>query len=216
MTKSPRFSARVSAQSPHASRQQDGGEPAAEILAVAQRLFTTIGYQKTTVAEIAAEIGKSPAHVYRFFDSKKAINEGVAELLLSRIGDELEAIAAGTASPPERLAIFLRALAELSERCFMTNSRVNDMVEDAMAESWDVCLRYIQRVEGMLRQIVEDGQSSGDFSIEDAAAGAACVKTTMVCFMHPTMMALSTVHARPELEQVIAYALRGLGAKPPR
>ena len=66
------------------------------------------------------------------------------------------------------------------------------------------------------RTIVEDGQSSGDFSIEDAAAGAACVKTTMVCFMHPTMMALSAEHARPEIEQVIAYALRGLGARPRR
>lgn len=216
MTNPSRYTARVTAQTENASRQQDGGEPLQDILAVARRLFTTIGYQKTTVAEIAAELGKSPAHVYRFFDSKRAINEAVAELLLGQIGDELEVIAAGKSSPPERLAAFLLALSELSEQHFMTNSRVNDMVEDAMAESWGVCLRYIQRVEGMIRTIVEEGQSSGDFSVEDAAAGASCVKTTMVCFMHPTMMALSADHARPEIEQVIAYALRGLGAKPRR
>ena len=40
---------------------------------VAERLFREIGYQKTTVADIAKELRMSPANVYRFFDSKKAI-----------------------------------------------------------------------------------------------------------------------------------------------
>ena len=48
------------------------------ILVVAERLFREIGYQKTTVADIAKELRMSPANVYRFFDSKKAIHEGVA------------------------------------------------------------------------------------------------------------------------------------------
>ena len=48
------------------------------ILVVAERLFREIGYQKTTVADIAKVLRMSPANVYRFFDSKKAIHEGVA------------------------------------------------------------------------------------------------------------------------------------------
>ena len=48
------------------------------ILVVAERLFRQIGYQKTTVADIAKELRMSPANVYRFFDSKKSIHEGVA------------------------------------------------------------------------------------------------------------------------------------------
>src|SRR6266403_1083472 len=40
------------------------------ILVVAERLFRQIGYQKTTVADIAKELRMSPANVYRFFDSK--------------------------------------------------------------------------------------------------------------------------------------------------
>ena len=46
--------------------------------AVAERLFREIGYQKTTVADIAKVLKMSPANVYRFFDSKKAIHQGVA------------------------------------------------------------------------------------------------------------------------------------------
>ena len=48
------------------------------ILLVAERLFREIGYQKTTVADIAKVLKMSPANVYRFFDSKAAIHQGVA------------------------------------------------------------------------------------------------------------------------------------------
>ena len=55
------------------------------ILVVAERLFRQIGYQKTTVADIAKELRMSPANVYRFFDSKKSIHEGVARSLMGEV-----------------------------------------------------------------------------------------------------------------------------------
>lgn len=192
-------------------RRHDSSESHREILAVAQRLFKTVGYRKTTVADIAAELGMSPANVYRFFDSKKSINEGVAELLLAGITDELLALAERDASAPERLADVLRTLARLSEERFMTDSRVNDMVEDAMVESWSVCVRYSERVQQIIARIVEDGRVTGAFAVTDAGTAAACVKGLMTCFMHPTMIALSAQHDRAPIDQVVAFALRGLG-----
>ena len=46
-----------------------------KILITAERLFREIGYQKTTVADIAKALQMSPANVYRFFDSKRSINK---------------------------------------------------------------------------------------------------------------------------------------------
>src|SRR6202142_4666283 len=63
------------------------------ILVVAERLFREIGYQKTTVADIAKMLRMSPANVYRFFDSKKAIHEGVARSLMGGVEDAAQAIA---------------------------------------------------------------------------------------------------------------------------
>src|SRR5215471_10192207 len=57
------------------------------ILVVAERLFRQLGYQKTTVADIAKELRMSPANVYRFFESKKAIHEGVARVLMGEVED---------------------------------------------------------------------------------------------------------------------------------
>jgi AcrR family transcriptional regulator len=65
------------------------GDTRDRILEVAERLFRQIGYQKTTVGDIAKEFRMSPANVYRFFESKKAIHQAVAQGLMGEV--ELEA-----------------------------------------------------------------------------------------------------------------------------
>src|ERR1700736_6497954 len=73
------------------------------ILVVAERLFRQIGYQKTTVADIAKELRMSPANVYLFFESKKAIHEGVARILMGEVEEAARAIMAGPGSAAARL-----------------------------------------------------------------------------------------------------------------
>src|SRR3954452_18420614 len=89
-----------------------GSDTRERILAVAERLFRQIGYQKTTVADIAKELRMSPANVYRFFDSKKAIHEGVARTL--RGGGEVEA--QRIADRPGPAAVRLRELMKTVNR----------------------------------------------------------------------------------------------------
>src|SRR4029078_5951472 len=74
------------------------------ILVVAERLFRQIGYQKTTLADTAKELRMSPATVYRFFDSKKAIHESVARSLMGEVEAEARRIVAqpGPAKPKMR------------------------------------------------------------------------------------------------------------------
>src|ERR1700712_666593 len=73
------------------------------ILVVAERLFREIGYQKTTVADIAKVLRMSPANVYRFFDSKKAIHEGVARGLMGEVEEEAQRIGSGPGPAARRL-----------------------------------------------------------------------------------------------------------------
>src|SRR5439155_11032066 len=73
------------------------------ILVTAERLFREIGYQKTTVADIARALRMSPANVYRFFDSKKSINLGVAKRLMSQVEAASQAIAQAPGSAAKRL-----------------------------------------------------------------------------------------------------------------
>src|SRR3954465_8258266 len=75
----------------------------ARIEAVAETLFRSMGYQKTAVADIARELGMSPANIYRFYPSKSAINEAIAARLLGGIEDGGWAIARGQGPAPDRL-----------------------------------------------------------------------------------------------------------------
>src|ERR1700731_1036007 len=76
------------------------------ILVVAERLFRQLGYQKTTVADIAKELRMSQANVYRFFFSKKAIHEGVARPLMGGVEDATEVITSKRGSVESRLREF--------------------------------------------------------------------------------------------------------------
>src|SRR5438045_9673213 len=80
----------------------------ARILVTAERLFREIGYQKTTVADIAKALRMSPANVYRFFDSKKSINAGVARRLMGEVEQASQVIV----RKPDRAAARLRELFE--------------------------------------------------------------------------------------------------------
>src|SRR3954453_12673522 len=99
---------------PSQSARRGGGVPAedtrARIIEVAEGLFRSMGYQKTAVADIARELGMSPANIYRFYPSKSAINEAIAARLFGGIEDGGWAIARGQGPAPDRLQVLLRHL----------------------------------------------------------------------------------------------------------
>jgi AcrR family transcriptional regulator len=81
----------------HAARTRtDPAEERARILEVAEEHFRRVGYRKTSVTDIAAELGMSAANVYRFFPSKEAIKESVCmralagEFSIAQAGIDIE------------------------------------------------------------------------------------------------------------------------------
>jgi AcrR family transcriptional regulator len=181
------------------------------ILQVAERLFREIGYRKTTVADIARSLRMSPANVYRFFDSKGSINEAVAERLIGELEAELMAIVEGPGTAADRLARFLAATHELTTSRFTAARRMHEMVEVAMAESWQVVSDHIQHMNVMIARLVADGVASGEFDVADPAVAARCVHTSFVRFCHPALIVQCADEPGPTVEEITAFILRGLG-----
>src|SRR6266581_3595911 len=113
------------------------------ILVVAERLFRQIGYQKTTVADIAKELRMSPANVYRFFDSKKAIHEGVARALMGEVEIEAQRIANTPGPAAPRLRELMTTVHRMNSERYVGDSKMHEMVEIAMEESWEVCVAHM-------------------------------------------------------------------------
>jgi AcrR family transcriptional regulator len=180
------------------------------ILVVAERLFREIGYQKTTVADIAKVLRMSPANVYRFFDSKKAIHEGVARSLMGEVEDAAQAIAAGRGSAASRVRELMTTVHRMNSERYVGDSKLHEMVEVAMQESWEVCVAHIQRITETIGAIIADGVASGEFEVRDVPVAALCSCTAMLRFFHPQMIAQSINKPGPSLDQMIDFVLAAL------
>jgi AcrR family transcriptional regulator len=180
------------------------------ILVVAERLFREIGYQKTTVADIAKVLRMSPANVYRFFDSKKAIHEGVARQLMGGVEDAAQLIAAGRGDAAQRMRQLLSTVNRMNSERYVGDSKLHEMVAIAMEESWDVCVAHMERITGTIAEVIADGAAKGEFHAPDVPLAAMCVCTAMMRFFHPQMIAQCATKPGPTLDQMIDFVLAGL------
>jgi AcrR family transcriptional regulator len=187
------------------------------ILDTAEALFRSMGYQKTAVADIARELGMSPANVYRFFASKSAINEAIAARLLEGVATALDDIADGPGAAGDRLRAMMRLLHARHMALFFKEKRMHDMVTAAMSEHWEVVAGFIARVEGAIARVLADGAMRGEFAALDAAGTARMIKQATLCWMHPVLIAESLakhltdeVRMAGELESMLDLLIRGL------
>ena len=183
------------------------------ILVVAERLFRQIGYQKTTVADIAKELRMSPANVYRFFDSKKSIHEGVARTLMGEVEVEARRIARAPGPAPVRLREMMKTVNRMNTERYVGDSKLHEMVEIAMQEDWDVCVAHIECIAAIIGEMIAQGVASGDFEASDLQVAALCACTAMMRFFHPQMIAQCANKPGPTIDEMIDFVIAGLSPR---
>ena len=159
------------------------------IIVIAERLFREIGYQKTTVADIAKVLKMSPANVYRFFDSKSAIHRSVAQGLMSEVEAAVETIAAEPLSATDRLREILSTIHHMNSERYVGDAKLHEMVAFAMEENWDICDAHLARLGEMTGKVIADGVAAGEFKPCDLELTTKCVSVSMCRFFHPQMIA---------------------------
>ena len=180
------------------------------VLAVAERLFREIGYKKTNVADIAKLLRMSPANVYRFFDSKKAIHEGVARTLMGEVEVEAQRIAREPGPAPARLREMIKTIHRMNTERYVGDSKLHEMVEIAMEEDWDVCVVHIECVTGIIGQVIAQGVASGEFEAPDLPLAALCTCTGMIRFFHPQMIAQAVNKPSATIDQMVDFLFKAL------
>jgi AcrR family transcriptional regulator len=183
------------------------------ILVVAERLFRQIGYQKTTVADIAKELRMSPANVYRFFDSKKSIHEGVARTLMGEVEVEAQRIAQAPGPASVRLRELMKTIHRMNTERYVGDSKLHEMVEIAMEEDWDVCVAHMLLVTETIGRVIGQGAASGEFEVADVPLAAMCACTAMMRFFHPQMIAQCATKPGPTIDEMIDFVIAGLSPR---
>jgi AcrR family transcriptional regulator len=185
------------------------------IVDVAERLFRQLGFQKTTVADIARELNMSPANVYRFFAAKSEINAAVCrDNILGKIEAEAEKIAMARGSAAQRLQNLLASVERSHHRRYMSDRKLHELVEVAITENWSIMNEHNQRMAAILEQIIASGMAAGEFRPGDATIAARLVNTACIRFCHPRLMVEYDQKPEPTLDQMIAFCLTALNQHP--
>ena len=95
-------------------------ETVTRILDSAEKLFRHYGYAKTNVADVAKDLGMSPANIYRFFASKVEIHQAICARLLHTVQQLAELIfAQEDVSVESRLRQWVHALHKITVETMM-------------------------------------------------------------------------------------------------
>jgi len=200
----------------HARTRTDPDEVRHRILEVAEEQFRRIGYQKTSVADIAAELGMSPANIYRFFPSKSAINESICGRVVQEIVEIAFSVARTKAPASEKLDRLLTAIHRHNKSTLIKEKRTHDMVAAAMEENWPSIKAHIERMTTIFEGIIREGVDSGEFDVDDPAEASRAVKTAFVSFFHPLLIEHCLQHGEDteaDLRVQIRFILKALGKR---
>jgi AcrR family transcriptional regulator len=158
------------------------------IMDVADRLFRQMGFAKTTVADIAAELDMSPANVYRFFASKNAIVEAICRRCLSELDERAWEIARSRGSAAARLERLILEILAYHKDNLLTDKRVNDIVLVAIEDSWDAIQAHKEIIRNVVELILRDGIAAGEFEKVDPAETSELLMRSLVAFVHPVLI----------------------------
>jgi len=179
----------------HAARRRtDPAEERARILEVAEEHFRRVGYRKTSVTDIAAELGMSAANVYRFFPSKEAIKESVCMRVMDEAADIAAAAARTSPRASDKLSRLTTAVHRHNKARLVKDRRMHDMMVVATLEGWAGIKAHVERMVKVFEVIIRQGIEAGEFEVEDPAEAARALNTAFTPFFHPILVEHSVDH----------------------
>jgi AcrR family transcriptional regulator len=172
---------------PQATRTKPD-ETRARIMDTAEALFRRLGYAKTAVADIAAELSMSPANVYRFFPSKNAIVEAICQRCLAEVEAKAWEVARAHGPAGERLERLILEILKFHKENLLTEQRVNDLVLAAIELSWDTIRAHKDVMRTVVETILRDGIASGEFEPVEPHETAHLILLSVLPFTHPMVI----------------------------
>jgi len=166
------------------------------------------------VADIAAQLGMSPANIYRFFPSRDAINESICGRVVNEVADVASAIARTNAPGTEKLGQLLAAVHHHNKMMLVKARPMHELIVAATQESWPIIKAHIERMGTIFEAIIREGAEAGEFVVEDAAEAARAVRSAFMPFFHPILIEHRVDHGEDTeagLRDQIRFILKALG-----
>ncbi len=155
-------------------KEPDSNKRAA-ILAGAEAQFSQYGFRRTSMEDIARQIGVSRASLYSYFDNKEAIFRGLSEALYEEsIAKASAELRLGRGSTPVDVRIY-QGLCGFYIRLYgilESTPHGADIIEASSRLSADIVQTYYERIEKMLAAELAFAADNGEIDLRSAGVTA--------------------------------------------
>lgn len=183
-----------------------------QILVAASNRFSQFGYNKTTMAEIAKDCDMSAANLYRFFENKLDIGANLAcGCLNDKIAGAQEIVNQKQRPATERLRESVLYMLRFTYNQCAENPRLNEMVGAICDARMEIVESYKQDEHNLFVELLKDGISEGDFSINDINDTALAITAAIAIFNIPMHMPMHTLEFfETSANSVVTLILNGI------
>ncbi|MDA0822062.1 MAG: TetR/AcrR family transcriptional regulator [Proteobacteria bacterium] len=156
------------------------------ILNVAETRLFRFGYHKTTMAEIADDVGMSAANLYRYFENKQDIVAECASRTMDERLERLRAITNGTKyTPAEKLVQYALELVDDSHSLVGSDSMIGELCDTITRERPSLLHAKNEIHYALIGEILSDGVANGDFATSDIEQTARHIHSAFMLFDVP-------------------------------
>lgn len=138
----------------------------AQIYETAARLFYEKGYARTSLQDLANEVGLQKGSLYHYIDSKEDLLFGITEYAHTFFLALVEDIDQEEMSPRDRLERTLRRHAEFAAEHFHVTAAFYNDRASLSEERQQRVVQTRDAYEAKLRQLVREGQAAGQFATD--------------------------------------------------
>lgn len=183
-----------------------------QILEAARHRLEHYGYEKTTMAEIAADAGIAVGTLYLYFRNKEDLRVAFGEECQKRYLDSLERIARSGLPPAERLRQLARLRVLAIKEEMEATPHGGDILLRMMQKGHACCRGMQEREVAMIEEILREGAASGEFSVPDPARTARVFRSAFAGFMPPACLGRPSEEITREIDALYTLLVRGLRA----
>lgn len=181
-----------------------------QIVDVAAVVFNRFGYKKTTMDEIAAQLGKGKSSIYYYFKSKEEIFEAVVEKEAMLLRSEVRKSIEKTSDPKEQIKNYVLTRMNIYKRVVNYNNALKDNILLHLQFVQEIRVRYEKYQVELVKKILADGVQSGAFDIADIGLAATGIVTALKGFQSPTLEELDDKDIEQKLDNLLGILFYGI------
>lgn len=186
------------------------------ILDAAEERFSVYGFGKTTMAEIAKDCQMSAANLYRYFENKQDIGAAICSQCMSeKLSLLREVVRRPGLSSAQRLQEYVLEILRYTHNRTSDQDKISELVAHITSDRKDLVHNLVESEQGLIAEILAEGNRSGEFDIEDVIKAAEYVNAATVKFSVPIFMGLYPLEEfENKARGVVQLLIKGLQKHP--